>query len=134
MVFYGLLWCFKALHCFVWSFMAKCRFDWTCVVFSRGHRSKLIWSCYLWMYVKNFAFCNIGNEDRIFIWMFFKWITYNSMPYLEDVDSFRKLLILCEIDIQYLFVIILTKFDWFLCRVGMKVWEAYRASGHNFIG
>ena len=31
---------------FLWSFMAKYRFCWNCIVFSRGHRTKSIWSCF----------------------------------------------------------------------------------------
>ena len=31
----------------LWPFMAKDRFGWTCIVFSRGHRSKFIWSCFI---------------------------------------------------------------------------------------
>ena len=29
--------------------MAKYRSDWTCIVFSRGHRSKFIWSCFIYV-------------------------------------------------------------------------------------
>ena len=29
----------------LWSFMAKYWFEWTFIVFSRGHKSKFIWSC-----------------------------------------------------------------------------------------
>ena len=43
MAFYGLLWPFYGPP---WPFMANYLFDWTYVVFSRGHRSKLIWSCF----------------------------------------------------------------------------------------
>ena len=43
MAFYGLIWSFLAI---LLCFMKKYRFDWTCIVFSRGHRSKFIWSCF----------------------------------------------------------------------------------------
>ena len=33
------------LYGVLWSFIAKCKFYWTCIVFFRGHRSKLICSC-----------------------------------------------------------------------------------------
>ena len=35
------------LHGVSWPFMAKYRFGWTCIVFSRSHRSKFIWSCFI---------------------------------------------------------------------------------------
>ena len=47
MVLYGLLWPY---YCVLWPFMAKYRSDWTCIVLSRGHRSKFIWSCFYWNY------------------------------------------------------------------------------------
>ena len=37
---YGLVWPYYGLVC------PKYRFEWTCIVFSRGHRSKFIWSCF----------------------------------------------------------------------------------------
>ena len=41
-----LIWRHIVLHgLFLWSFMVKYWFYWTCIVFSRGHRSKFIWSC-----------------------------------------------------------------------------------------
>ena len=47
---------------FLWPFMAKYSFDWTCIVFSRGHKSKFIWSCPLCFYCrKRFDLrCKIG--------------------------------------------------------------------------
>ena len=54
MAFYGLEWflwhivvLFGLLYGLLWPFMAKYRIDLTSIVFSRGHRSKFIWSC-LW--------------------------------------------------------------------------------------
>ena len=41
----------------LWSFMAKYRFDWIFIVFSRGHRSKFIWSCSIWKAIT----CYYGN-------------------------------------------------------------------------
>ena len=47
-VFHNLHWHFIAFlwSCiaFLWSSMAKYGFDWTWIIFSRGHRSKFIWS------------------------------------------------------------------------------------------
>ena len=44
MAFYSLVWPFFGP---IWPFMANYLLDWTCIVFfSRGHRSKLIWSCF----------------------------------------------------------------------------------------
>ena len=40
--FYGHIWPFMAV---LQSFIAKYRFDWIFIVFSRGHISKFIWSC-----------------------------------------------------------------------------------------
>ena len=37
--FYVLIWPFMTI---LWSLMAKYRFDWPCIVFFRGHRSKFI--------------------------------------------------------------------------------------------
>ena len=51
MVLYGLLWPY---YCVLWPFMAKYRSDWTCIVFSRGHRSKFIWSCLIIFQLKYF--------------------------------------------------------------------------------
>ena len=59
MAFYGILWHFMAFYGILWLFivlygrsmvlygrsMANYLFDWTCIAFSRGHRSKFIWSC-----------------------------------------------------------------------------------------
>ena len=50
MVLYGLLWscmAFYGLYGLLWPYMANYRFDRTCIVFSRGHRSKFIWSCFI---------------------------------------------------------------------------------------
>ena len=35
----------------IWPFMVKHKFYWTYIVFSRGHRSKFIWSCLLMSFV-----------------------------------------------------------------------------------
>ena len=51
MVSYGLfylIWRPMVLYGLLWSFMVKYWFFWTCIVFSRGHRSKFIWSCSYW--------------------------------------------------------------------------------------
>ena len=42
MASYGLTLSYMA---FLSSFMVKYRLYWTCIVFSRGHRAKFIWSC-----------------------------------------------------------------------------------------
>ena len=58
-----LIWPFMTLYGLIWPFMAKYRSDWTCIVFSRGHRSKFIWSCFLLTkkVTKN-AIDKIGND------------------------------------------------------------------------
>ena len=42
-----LRWSCVALHGFLWSFMVLCSYVvvWFYIAFSRGHRSKFIWSC-----------------------------------------------------------------------------------------
>ena len=47
-VLYGLLWYCMAL---LLSFIAKYWCDLTCAIFSRGHRSKFIWSCWYYRYI-----------------------------------------------------------------------------------
>ena len=42
-ILYGPVWIFYGL---VWPFMAKYGSEWTCIVSSHGHRTKLIWSCF----------------------------------------------------------------------------------------
>ena len=44
----GVLWSYMVLYGLLWSFMVKYRFYWTYIIFSRGHRSKFIWSCLLY--------------------------------------------------------------------------------------
>ena len=44
-VIYGPMWPFMILYGLLWPFMAKYRSDYNCIIFSRGHRSKFIWSC-----------------------------------------------------------------------------------------
>ena len=58
------------LHGVVWPFMAKYRFGWTCIVFSRGHRSKLIWSCLtIWFEFDAAKICKINHHDLNLIWI-----------------------------------------------------------------
>ena len=51
--------------------MAKYRSDWTCIVFSRGHISKFIWSCF---------FKSISDE------IIFREIVKVNMTYFKVVD------------------------------------------------
>ena len=46
----------------LWSFLAIFRFQWSCIIFSRGHRSKFIWSCI--EYKTFFGGYGIENYDR----------------------------------------------------------------------
>ena len=45
LAFYGLVLYGRSIYSLLWPFMAIFLFEWTFVVFSRGHRYKFIWSC-----------------------------------------------------------------------------------------
>ena len=45
--FMAALWSYMTFYWSLWCFLAKYRFDCTCIVLSRGHRSKFIWSCFI---------------------------------------------------------------------------------------
>ena len=70
MAFMALLWSYMAL---LWSFMAKYGFDWTCMVFSRGHRSNFIWSCFVCKAFYFFA----GSHRSISVFH-----TFNNLEFL----------------------------------------------------
>ena len=63
-VLYGLLWAF------FWSFIVKYRFDWICIVFSRGHRSKFIWFCSRKPFQKPFFSWLHASFDTLWVQIF----------------------------------------------------------------
>ena len=69
------------LVCNLWYIMAKYRFDWTWIVFSRGHRSKLIWSCF---FKGKGIKCLVHEKEnhewwlklvRLLTWIYCKWLS-----------------------------------------------------------
>ena len=67
-VLFGIAWYGRGL---LWPFMAKYGYDWTWIAFSRGHRSKFIWSWYRLKYflnivsLHNISFDSFGKKLSI---------------------------------------------------------------------
>ena len=54
MILHGLAWFFMVCYGLLWPCMALIDGKisiWTCMIFSRGHRSKFIWSCWIHQYI-----------------------------------------------------------------------------------
>ena len=96
LVIYGLLWPLWPFMAVLWSFMAKYWFDLICFVFFRGHRSKLIWSCFFlvfspifgFLYLKRYSIKLIGLRFENFIeTLNGPWGLWDALiKYLQDVE------------------------------------------------
>ena len=82
MVFYGIVWPFYGFVCKLYcTFMAKYRCDLTCIVFSRGHRSKFIWSCSL----------NTGLSKNLLLQCYVvSYIHFLDTNCIKDLNFFMK--------------------------------------------
>ena len=97
MAFYGLLWSCMALHGLVWPCMALYGLAWPCmalyglvwpslafygllwqnIVFSRGHRSKFIWSC----------FSLLLNSNNLYL---FKTLSFVSASFFKKLKNYQR--------------------------------------------
>ena len=90
---------FYVLYGFLWPLMAKYRFVWTWIVFSRGLRSKFIWSCSISSTIKKFHIAQ-SDLNTIFIILsktslHYKIVHIFSQHALQFISSWEAKICIC---------------------------------------